>query len=76
MLAEFGMPRDDFALALLSFNIGIEFGQLAVIALAYVALTIWFRNQQLYRHIVVIPVSALIAIVGLYWFWERLEWVS
>ncbi len=76
VLAEFGMPRDDFALALLSFNIGIEFGQLAVIAVAYVALTIWFRNQQLYRHIVVIPVSALIAIVGLYWFWERLEWVS
>ncbi len=76
MLAEFGMPRDDFALALVSFNIGIELGQLVVIALAYVALAIWFRNPQTYRHYVVIPLSAMISLVGLYWFWERLEWVS
>lgn len=76
ILSEFGMPADDFAMALISFNIGIEFGQLAIITLAFFGLSIWFKNQQTYRHIVVIPLSVLISLTGLYWFWERLEWVS
>jgi len=76
ILSEFGMPANDFALALISFNIGIEFGQLAIITLAYFGLSIWFKNQQTYRHVVVIPLSVLISLTGLYWFWERLEWVS
>jgi hypothetical protein len=76
ILSEFGMPRDDFALALISFNIGIEFGQLAIIALGYITLAAWFKNPQTYRRVVVIPLSALISLIGLYWFWERLEWVS
>lgn len=76
MLSEFGMPRDGFAAALISFNVGIEFGQLAVILIAYLTLSIWFKNPQTYRQIVVIPLSVLISVVGLYWFWERLEWVS
>jgi hydrogenase/urease accessory protein HupE len=76
MLSDFGMPKDDFALALVSFNLGIELGQLAIIAMAFIALRIWIRDQQLYRHLVVIPVSTLISLMGLYWFWERLEWFS
>jgi hydrogenase/urease accessory protein HupE len=76
ILAEFGMPKEDFVLALISFNIGIEFGQLAIILMAYFALAIWFKDKKLYRHVVVIPLSVLISLTGLYWFWERLEWVS
>lgn len=77
MLSEFGMPRDAFALALVSFNLGIEFGQLFVISVAYFSVTIWFRKQpQLYRKLVVVPGSVLISAIALYWFWERLEWVS
>ena len=76
MLSEFGMPKDGFITALISFNVGIEIGQLAVILMAYLALSIWFKNPQTYRKIIVIPLSILIAVVGLYWFWERLEWVS
>ena len=76
MLSEFGMPRDDFALALISFNIGIEIGQLAVIAMAFFSVTIWFRKYpQAYRHIIIVPISVAISLTGLYWFWERLEWV-
>lgn len=74
LLSEFGMPSDDFALALISFNIGIELGQIAVILLAFLLFAAWFRNDQLYRRVVVIPVSVLIGMIGLYWFWERLEW--
>jgi len=77
MLADFGMPRDAFALALVSFNLGIEFGQLFVISVAYFSVAIWFRNKpELYRKEVVIPGSLLISVIALYWFWERLEWVS
>ena len=74
MLAEFGMPRDGFALALVSFNVGIELGQLAVIAVAWLVLAAWIRDESAYRKLVVLPVSVLISLVGLYWFWERVEW--
>lgn len=76
ILSEFGMPKDDFALALISFNIGIELGQLAVISLAYVLLAVWFTDKLLYRRLLVIPLSVVIGLVGLYWFWQRLEWVT
>jgi hydrogenase/urease accessory protein HupE len=76
ILSEFGMPVDDFTLALISFNIGIEFGQLFIILVAFYGVAVWFKNQQTYRHVVVIPLSVMISITGLYWFWERLEWVS
>lgn len=73
VLTDFGMPQDDFAVALISFNVGVEFGQLAVIALAFVLLSIWFKDQSIYRRIVIVPGSALITVTGLYWFLERLE---
>ncbi len=76
ILAEFGMPKDDFVLALVSFNIGIELGQFAIITLAFLCLSVWFKDQNRYRSFVVIPLSVTISLIGLYWFWERLEWVN
>ena len=76
VLAEFGMPTDGFALPLISFNLGIELGQVAVVLGAYLLLSIWFKDQRLYRQMVVIPMSAFIGLVGLYWFWDRLEWIT
>lgn len=73
VLSDFGMPSDDFALALISFNVGVEFGQLAVILLAFISLKLWFKDQLIYRKIVVLPGSMFISVVGLYWFLERLE---
>jgi hypothetical protein len=73
VLADFGMPKDDFALALISFNIGVEFGQLAVIFIAFILLRPWFKDQLIYRKIVVVPGSMCISVIGLYWFLERLE---
>ncbi len=76
VLSEFGMPNNDFVLALIGFNIGIEFGQLAVLLAAFVGISIWFKDQKLYRNWVVIPASLVIGITGLYWCWERIEWVA
>jgi len=73
MLADFGMPEKAFATALISFNIGVEGGQLAVIALAYLAVGLWFGRRAYYRRLIVIPGSLLITVVGLYWAWQRLS---
>jgi type IV secretory pathway VirB2 component (pilin) len=73
MLADFGMPDDAFLTALISFNIGVELGQLAVLAVAYLTIGLWFGNSPNYRRLIVMPTSLLIALVGLYWTWDRLE---
>ena len=71
VLEEIGLPSSGLITALLSFNIGVELGQLAVIAIAWFVVGLWFRNRPWYRQRVVIPASALIALVGLYWTVER-----
>jgi hydrogenase/urease accessory protein HupE len=73
VLSEFGMPEDEFITALISFNIGVEIGQITVICTAFLAAGFWFRNEQKYRQIVVIPGSLLISLIAMYWFFERLE---
>jgi hydrogenase/urease accessory protein HupE len=73
VLSDFGMPKNDFAVALISFNVGVELGQLAVISMAFIVLRSYFKSHQLYRKIIVLPGSVSISIIGLYWFIERLE---
>ena len=70
VLGEFGLPENAFIPALIGFNIGVEFGQLAVIAVC-LALTFLIRSQSWYRQVVTIPVSLVIAAIGLYWVLER-----
>lgn len=72
VLQEFGMPDDAFITALVSFNIGVEIGQLAIILMGFLAVGFWFRNHDWYRNIVITPGSALIALTGLYWTYDRI----
>jgi len=72
VLSDFGMPDEDFAIALISFNVGVEFGQLAVISLAFFAVGFWFRLSEWYRKRVIIPGSLAISIVGMFWTIDRL----
>ena len=72
VLTDFGMPDDDFITALISFNVGVEFGQLAVITLAFLTIGLWFGYYEWYKKRVVIPGSVAISIVGLFWMFERL----
>jgi len=71
VLGEFGLPTTQFIPALLGFNVGVEVGQLAVIAVAFFAVAIWCRNRSWYRKVVVIPASIIIALIGCWWFVER-----
>ncbi|MFN0135253.1 MAG: HupE/UreJ family protein, partial [Phycisphaerae bacterium] len=70
VLSELGLPEGEYVAALLSFNVGVELGQLAVILIAFV-LVGWMRGRPDYRKFVVIPASTLIALIGLYWSVER-----
>ena len=65
------IPAGSIATSLLGFNLGVEFGQLAVIGLA-VAATFWSKDETEYRRFIVIPASALIALAGLFWAIQRL----
>jgi hydrogenase/urease accessory protein HupE len=71
VLRELGLPRSQFLTALVTFNAGVEAGQLSVIALALLAVAYWRANGFTYRRFIVQPASALIALVGLYWTIER-----
>jgi hydrogenase/urease accessory protein HupE len=71
VLSEIGLPRSEFLTALLSFNVGVELGQLAVISGCLLLLG-WWRNRDWYRQRVVIPLSICIAATGLFWTWERI----
>ena len=69
-LADVGLPRDNLALPLLTFNLGVEIGQLLTLsaayaltrALAYVPATRGLRQPALY----------VIGIVAAYWSWSRI----
>jgi hydrogenase/urease accessory protein HupE len=65
------IPSGSLISALLGFNVGVELGQLAVIGLA-VAATFWIKDEAKYRRWVVIPASALIALAGIAWAYQRL----
>jgi len=70
------MPENDFATALISFNLGVEIAQLSIILVAYFLLSYAMRRRladdQQYRQVVVIPGSLIIAIIGLYWTFDRI----
>lgn len=73
VLADFGMPEDAFAIALISFNVGVELGQLAIILIAFLLIGWWFGEKYWYKQCIAIPASMVIAVIALYWFFERLE---
>ena len=66
ILRELGLPTEHQGLGLVSFNLGIEIGQLLVIGAA-LTLVGWCRHRAWYRPRVVMPVSGVIALTGLFW---------
>lgn len=71
VLGEFGLPEGQFIPALLGFNVGVELGQLTVIAIAFLAVGYWFGQKEYYHRLIAVPASAVIGLVGAYWFVER-----
>lgn len=71
VLGEFGLPADGFIPALIGFNIGVELGQLFVIAMAFLLVGAWFGRKDWYRAAIAVPASAGIAAIGVWWVVER-----
>jgi hypothetical protein len=72
ILQEVGLSRADYMIGLIGFNVGVELGQLTVIAIAWLVSGFWFRHKAWYRRRVVWPASAVIALTGLFWTIERI----
>jgi predicted membrane protein len=72
VLAEIGLPASQFVAALIGFNLGVELGQLAVIAACFLAVGLWFRHRDWYRRAIAMPASAAVALIAAVWFFERI----
>jgi hydrogenase/urease accessory protein HupE len=72
-LKELGLPRTEFLTALVTFNAGVEAGQLTVIAAAFMLIGWHCANRTWYRARIVVPASMLIACTAVYWTIERLS---
>jgi len=70
-LSELGLQPTALATGLIGFNIGVEFGQIAILIPAYYGTKV-IQDQEQYRKWIVVPASLVIATVGLYWAFERL----
>ncbi len=70
VLHELDLPLGQFVWALLRFNLGVEAGQLLIVAVALVPLYL-LRGRPWYRARVVIPVSMVAIVIASIWFAER-----
>ncbi len=71
VLAEVGISAGTFVIALVAFNVGVELGQIAVLAGCFLLLGVWLRDRRWYRGAVTTPASVVIAAIGAFWFVER-----
>lgn len=70
VLAGLGLPRDSLLLALVAFNLGVEAGQLVIVGL-FLPVAFALRATALYRRVVLVFGSALIALTALLWLIQR-----
>lgn len=71
VLSEIGLPQEQFLLGLALFNVGVELGQIAVIAVALLSVG-WFKRQAWYESIIAYPATIAIAGTGAFWFLKRI----
>ena len=69
-LSELILPAENFYMALLMFNLGVEAGQIVVLVLAFAAVG-WLRSWASYTERVARPATVTIAGVGTYWLLKR-----
>lgn len=71
VLGDVGLNPTLLVPSLIGFNVGVELGQLTVIAAAFLVVGIWFGSKSWYRSAIATPASIFIAAVGAWWFFER-----
>ncbi|MGC9369127.1 MAG: HupE/UreJ family protein [Paracoccaceae bacterium] len=71
VLGEIGLDPGQLIAGLIGFNVGVEIGQLVVIAAAFFAVGYWFGDRPWYRARIAVPASVAIALVGAWWVVQR-----
>ncbi len=71
-LNEIGLPPNAFFSSLITFNIGVELGQISIILLCYFAFGLWFSEKVWYQKRIVVPMSVCIALIAGFWTVQRL----
>ena len=70
VLIDLGLPKGSLLASLLGFNLGVEIGQLCIVA-AFLPLAFALRETWFYRRLLLTSGSAMIALVAVVWFVER-----
>lgn len=70
VLTALGLPHDSLLLSLVSFNVGVEIGQLAIVA-AFLPLAYLLRRSWSYPRLVLTGGSLAVIAIALVWFTER-----
>jgi HupE / UreJ protein len=74
-LTDFGLPPTRTLIALFAFNVGVEFGQLAVVA-GLLPVLFLMRRSVAYTQVALPAGSAIIVVIGFLWFLQRAAGVS
>ena len=74
VLRSFGLPPDALAWSLVSFNVGVEIGQLAIVVVVAWALAALARRRPAAAAIAGWTGSAMVILAGTWWFVERVFW--
>ena len=75
VLSDIGYRSTDLFINLISFNIGIEVAQISLVLVLYLLIALNFAKSKNYRIFFQIPSSILISSIGLYWFFERINFI-
>ncbi|MEO8047492.1 MAG: HupE/UreJ family protein [Nitrospirota bacterium] len=70
VLSDLGLPKGSLALSLVSFNVGVEVGQLAIVA-TFLPLAYGLRKSWTYQRLVLVSGSLGIAALACAWLIER-----
>lgn len=70
VLSDLGLPKGSLALSLVSFNLGVEVGQLAIVAI-FLPVAYGLRNSWAYQRLVLVTGSLGIAALAFAWLIER-----
>ncbi|WP_350560462.1 HupE/UreJ family protein [Psychrobacter sp. CAL346-MNA-CIBAN-0220] len=71
VLVDLPLAASERALALLSFNVGIELGQLVFIVLVF-PIALLLRHTRFYKSVIFYAGSLISIVIALWWFFERI----
>lgn len=74
-LNEIGLPRNKFITSILSFNAGVELGQITIIVAVFLLILIPLGKKQHYRKWIVVPLSIIIGSIAFFWTVQRVFFV-